>query len=103
MHEDRGRSTHGALKLDVTLLITPGADGKASGEIYLDDTTTFAFEKGEFAVRQFTFDGKTLSSKRAGGSGFSSGAKVVKVRVLGESGAESSHTLKLDEDWEVSL
>jgi alpha 1,3-glucosidase len=45
------------------LVVGLGPDLEAQGELYVDDGTTFAFAKGAFVHRQFTFDGKVLSSK----------------------------------------
>lgn len=49
-----------------TLVIAPGACGKAEGLLYLDDESSFAFEEsGMFALRKFSFSGTELTSSTA--------------------------------------
>lgn len=46
-----------------TLIIAVGKDGKAKGQVYLDDGVGYAYESGEFVWRVFELDGKMLRSK----------------------------------------
>ena len=45
-----------------TLTIAVDDNGKAEGELYVDDGETFGFAKGEFIHKKFTFDGTKLLS-----------------------------------------
>lgn len=46
-----------------TLTVAVGADGTASGTLYLDDGQTYAHEAGAFVWRRFSFDGHALTSE----------------------------------------
>ncbi|OWT41465.1 alpha 1,3-glucosidase [Cryptococcus neoformans Bt1] len=46
-----------------TLIIAVGKDGKARGQMYLDDGVGYAYESGEFVWRAFELNGKVLQSK----------------------------------------
>lgn len=46
-----------------TLIIAVGKDGKARGQMYLDDGVGYAYESGEFVWRVFELNGKVLQSK----------------------------------------
>jgi alpha 1,3-glucosidase len=49
-----------------SLIVAVGNDGKATGELYIDDGETFDFTRGSFIHRKFVFDGKTLRSVPVG-------------------------------------
>lgn len=69
----------------------------------MDDGEGYGFEKGEYLARRFEWDGKVLKSEKSGSQGYVSGAKVVKVRVLGEEVKEVKQDLSLDEDWSIEI
>ena len=46
-----------------TLYIAPNNDNYAEGMLYVDDGHSFNFTRGEYAIRKFIYDGKTLRNK----------------------------------------
>jgi alpha 1,3-glucosidase len=61
---DRFRRSSGLMKMDpYTLVIALGADGKAEGEIYVDDGESYEFEQGAFIHRKFVFENGALRSE----------------------------------------
>ncbi|OJD33657.1 alpha-glucosidase [Diplodia corticola] len=72
-------------KQNFTLLIAPGLDGTASGRLYLDDGD--AVEQAATSEIVFTYDGRTLGL--GGTFGYSSGAVISGVRVLGGNNSSS--------------
>ena len=46
-----------------TLVVAVDADGTASGELYMDDGVSFAYQTGGFVRRQFTFANNELSAR----------------------------------------
>ncbi|KAI0024476.1 alpha glucosidase-like protein [Xylariomycetidae sp. FL0641] len=52
---------------DYTLVVAPGKDGNAVGELYADDGDSFDYEKGQYIHRSFNLEGSTLSSTDAEG------------------------------------
>ena len=61
--KDRPRKSSGLMKWDpYTLIVVLGKDGKADGELYVDDGETFDYQNGAYIHRKFTFDGSSLSS-----------------------------------------
>jgi alpha 1,3-glucosidase len=73
------------------LVIGLDANGKADGELYVDDGDTFAFAQGALVHRRFGFDGKILTSAPAS-PGSLPGYDVVveQVRIAGLSARPSS-------------
>lgn len=68
-----------------TLVVALDGQGKAEGELYLDDGLSMAFrDKGAFRVMGYEFAGGRLKSYRVeGGEAFGTGAVVERVVVLG--------------------
>ena len=54
---------HGLQGDPYTLVIALDVSGSATGELYLDDGKSFAYERGVFAHRVFTFKDGTLTNK----------------------------------------
>jgi alpha-glucosidase len=71
-------------KLDFELLVAPDKEGRANGELYLDD--------GDSLVQQatseieFWFDGATNILENNGTFGYNAGVRIGNLTVLGESG-----------------
>lgn len=52
---------------DYTLVVSVGKDGKAEGELYVDDGDTFEYLNGQYIHRLFKLDGASLTSTDAEG------------------------------------
>lgn len=62
--KDRPRRSSGLMKWDpYTLVVVLGKDGKADGELYIDDGETYEFEQGAFIHRRFVVAGGSLKSE----------------------------------------
>jgi alpha 1,3-glucosidase len=86
------------------LVVGLGADRKAQGELYVDDGSSFAFVKGAFVYRRFTFDGKVLASTAVtAGSLQKYDVVIEQVRIAGLSGPPKKVTdakgVDLRFDW----
>lgn len=66
-------------KNDFELIVAIGADGKAEGELYLDDGISLV-QKGTTSLK-FTYNGKTLKVK--GSYGYASNVQIRQVTFLG--------------------
>lgn len=64
---------------DFNLVVAPGLDGKATGQLYLDDGVSLV-QHATTAAR-FVFDGKKLAMK--GSYGYRTSSKVATVTILG--------------------
>ena len=62
------RSTAAAKNDPYTLLVTLDSKGQASGDLYLDDGSSFAYKRGMYAHRVFEYKDSALSSKALPGS-----------------------------------
>ncbi|PQE23768.1 glucosidase II alpha subunit protein [Rutstroemia sp. NJR-2017a BBW] len=68
--KDRPRRSSGLMKYDpYTLVIALDKQGKAQGELYVDDGETFDYEAGAYIHRAFDFKDNKLSSKNLGTKG----------------------------------
>jgi mannosyl-oligosaccharide alpha-1,3-glucosidase len=54
------RSTAAQQKDPFTVVVALDSAGKASGELYLDDGETFAFEQGQYIAANITYDSGVL-------------------------------------------
>ena len=80
-----GANTTTALrKLDFELLVAPDQEGKASGELYLDDGESLVQETT--SEIEFWYDGKTKVLEMNGTFGYDTGVKIGNVAILGERG-----------------
>jgi len=77
-----GMTTTELRKQDFELLIAPDREGKAVGELYIDDGESL--EQDGVTNLDFSYENGTLTV--AGACGYQTDAKVVKVTVLGEGG-----------------
>ncbi|KZL87529.1 glycosyl hydrolase family 31 [Colletotrichum incanum] len=65
---DRPRRSTKLMRFDdYTLVVSVGKDGKAEGELYVDDGDSFDHEKGQYIYRKFNLAGSTLASSDAEG------------------------------------
>jgi len=68
-----------------TLLVALDLQKEASGDLYLDDSISYAYQKGDFAWKTVTFKNNILESKDAelGAGRSSSPVTVERIVVLG--------------------
>eukprot|EP00741_Cyanophora_paradoxa_P006746 tig00001038_g6525.t1 len=89
---ERQRRSSAASHADpYTLLVALDSAGRAEGELYVDDGRSYAYQRGGFIHRAFSFADKALTSKAAGAEiplparteTFAPGTVVERVVVLG--------------------
>jgi alpha 1,3-glucosidase len=69
MPQERARRSTAAAKNDpYTLIVALDGNMHAEGEIYLDDGSSFAYKRGLYAHRAFTFSNGVLSNKQMPGT-----------------------------------
>ena len=83
LRERTRRSTEAQVGDPYTLMVALDQDGKAAGELYLDDGASFQFQQGAFDLRRFVFQDGTLTSSRADGGGYTSDATFERVVLPG--------------------
>lgn len=77
--KDRPRRSSGLMRYDPhTLVIVLNQDGKADGELYIDDGESFDYQSGAFIHRKFAFSDGTLTSADASGSQRQTQSKAAK-------------------------
>ena len=64
------------------IIIAPGLDGKASGELYIDDGVSI--QQGATTSVKFSWDGRKFQMHGSYGYYFKEPMKIASVRVLGE-------------------
>ncbi|TGO55740.1 hypothetical protein BOTNAR_0238g00080 [Botryotinia narcissicola] len=65
--KDRPRRSSGLMRWDpYTLVLVLNKEGKATGELYVDDGETFDYQSGAYIHRSFSFENGVLSSKDIG-------------------------------------
>ncbi|CAL8467821.1 g7359 [Coccomyxa elongata] len=85
LRERARRSTAAAKHDPYTLLVALDSNGQAAGELYLDDGSSFAFQRGLYAHRLFTFKDGLLSSQELPGtpSRYSTDVAIERIVVVG--------------------
>ena len=68
MQERARRSTAAAKNDPYTLIVALDQDGRAEGDLYLDDGSSFAYTRGMYAHRNITFAQGKLTSAPLGGA-----------------------------------
>jgi alpha 1,3-glucosidase len=67
---DRVRRSSGLMKMDpYTLVLVLGPDGKAEGELYVDDGESFDYQQGAYIHRKFIYENGALRSEDVGTKG----------------------------------
>ncbi len=93
------RSTAQMAKDPSTLWVALNSSGSAEGDLYIDDGHSFAYQRGSYVHRQFTFSKGVLSNKAADSSTAVMPLKagklslpntIERIVVMGLSGKESS-------------
>lgn len=124
--EKPGKSAIDTLRKNLSLYVAVDEDGKATGEIYLDDGKSYKYIDGEYVHRSFTFDGSVLKSQKLGSQQQSSpeilkNCIIRKIMFFGVNANEYSPSsgklrkvndnvavivhlsLKLSDDWELKV
>lgn len=68
MQERARRSTAAAKKDPYTLVVALDSKGQAAGDLYVDDGSSFAYKRGVYAHRLFSYKDGVLSNKELPGS-----------------------------------
>ena len=95
--QERARRSTAAAKMDpYTLLVTLDNKGQASGDLYLDDGSSFAYMRGMYAHRVFEFKEGTLSSRALpdSPSRYSTELVIERIIVVGLKHKAESYTAK---------
>ena len=85
------RSSTATVADPITLYVAADEAGNAVGELYLDDTHSFDFQKGGYALQTVTLSGNTLSMKRVSAvsfdaptaAAFSSAVVIERIVIVG--------------------
>eukprot|EP00617_Octactis_speculum_P024935 CAMPEP_0185770024 /NCGR_PEP_ID=MMETSP1174-20130828/57134_1 /TAXON_ID=35687 /ORGANISM="Dictyocha speculum, Strain CCMP1381" /LENGTH=931 /DNA_ID=CAMNT_0028455309 /DNA_START=42 /DNA_END=2837 /DNA_ORIENTATION=+ len=77
------RSTKFMINDPYTLYIALDKQGKASGDLYIDDETTFNHKSGNFALRHFNFDSLVLESTSGVPTTFTANNRVERLVFIG--------------------
>lgn len=98
MQERARRSTAAAKHDPLTLLVALDSKGEASGDLYLDDGSTFAYARGVHAHRLFTFKDGVLRAAALPGSpspsSYSTKVIIERVVIVGLQHPASSYAAK---------
>lgn len=85
------RSTTAAAQDPITLVVALDAQGTARGDLYLDDGHSFAYRRGVYAHREFTFSEGVLTAaafpEDVPGQKFSSSLLIERIIILGARGS----------------
>ena len=82
------RSTVAMREDPITLHVAVNAQGNSYGELYLDDTMSYAYQSGNFILKAYTFTSNKLSSKDVAAvptRTFTTSATIERVVLYGES------------------
>jgi alpha 1,3-glucosidase len=90
------------------LIVGLNQEGKAEGEVYIDDGESFKFEQGEFVYRKFIFDGIVLKSVDIGNGKLLSFEGVIEqIRIAGLKGKPQKiigvNGEELEFEWEAEV
>lgn len=88
------RSAELMLKDPFTLVIAVDSDGNASGELYVDDGVSYAYEKGDYVLTAFEYsDGKLKNKVKHVGGQFKS-LQIERIIFFGHSAASATANKK---------
>jgi mannosyl-oligosaccharide alpha-1,3-glucosidase len=79
-----------------TLVVALDSRGMASGELFMDDGSSYNYLNGAYVLRRFTYSDSTLTASSASGSGSGfagEDAVVERILILGHLGPNPTHAL----------